>query len=79
MKIGRKYSSTAASSILIYKNSKQSIYTQMRWRDATLINRQLKAKMESLSLNEVMKCNCELLLQILRLIPKLDVRRGDGR
>jgi hypothetical protein len=38
----------------------------MRWRDAALINTKLKAEMESLSRNEILKMR----LQILGLVPK---------
>jgi len=42
-----------STSILIYSNVEQSIYTQMRWHDATLIYTKFKAKWRSLSLNEI--------------------------
>jgi hypothetical protein len=46
-------------SILTYESTKQIIYTQMRWHDAALINCKLKAKIESLSRNEIMNCGYE--------------------
>ncbi len=35
-------------SILIYLSTEQSIYTEIKWKDALLINTKLKAEIESL-------------------------------
>jgi hypothetical protein len=44
----------------------QSIYTQMRWHDAALINSELKADLRSLGLDEIMKDDNEFREQIIR-------------
>ncbi len=48
-----------SSSVLIYQNTPQRIYIQMKWHHATLINNELKAKLKSLSLCEIMKYDYE--------------------